>query len=65
MNNTLVLITFDENSSYAIQNRVLAILLGDAVPSKLVGTTDSAYYNHYSDIATVSANWDLHTLGRW
>lgn len=65
MKNTLVLITFDENSSYAIQNRVLAILLGDAVPAHLVGTTDSNFYNHYSEIATVEANWDLHTLGRW
>ncbi|KAF3765703.1 phosphoesterase-domain-containing protein [Cryphonectria parasitica EP155] len=65
MNNTLVLVTFDETSTYAIQNRVLAILLGDAVPESLVGTTDSNYYNHYSEIATVEANWDLHTLGRW
>ncbi|KUI55240.1 putative acid phosphatase [Cytospora mali] len=65
MKNTLVLVTFDENSSYAIQNRVLAILLGDAVPSNLVGTTDSNFYNHYSEIATVEANWDLNTLGRW
>lgn len=61
----LVLITFDENSSYALTNRVLAILLGDAIPSELVGSTDSSFYNHYSEIATVSANWDLHTLGRW
>lgn len=65
MKNTLVLITFDENSSYAMQNRVLAILLGDAVPSHLIGTTDSTFYNHYSEIASVEANWDLHTLGRW
>lgn len=65
MNNTLVLITFDENHSYAQQNRVVGILLGDAVPSHLVGTKDTAYYNHYSEIATVQANWDLHTLGRW
>lgn len=65
MNNTLVLVTFDENSSYTIQNRVLAILLGDAVPSDLIGSTDSNFYNHYSEIATVEANWDLHTLGRW
>lgn len=65
MKNTLVLITFDENSSYALQNRVLAILIGDAVPSHLVGTTDSNFYNHYSEIATVEANWGLHTLGRW
>lgn len=39
--------------------------MGDAVPSELVGTTDDNFYNHYSEIATVSANWDLHTLGRW
>lgn len=65
MKNTLVLITFDENHTYTTQNRVLAILLGDAVPSNLVGTTDSSFYDHYSEIATVEANWDLHTLGRW
>jgi acid phosphatase len=65
MKNTLVLITFDENHTYTIQNKILGILLGDAVPQHLVGTTDSNYYNHYSEIATVEANWDLHTLGRW
>ncbi|KAI1844428.1 hypothetical protein JX266_009315 [Neoarthrinium moseri] len=65
MKNTLVLVTFDENETYSIQNRILGILLGDAVPSKLVGTTDDHYYNHYSEISTVSANWDLHTLGRF
>ena len=65
MKRTLVLITFDENHTYSTQNRVLAILLGDAVPSDLVGTTDSSFYDHYSEIATVEANWDLHTLGRW
>ncbi|KAH8901975.1 phosphoesterase [Coniochaeta sp. PMI_546] len=65
MDNTLVLVTFDENSSYAKQNRILGILLGDAVPANLVGTTDDNFYNHYSEIATVEANWGLHTLGRW
>ncbi|PQE12836.1 acid phosphatase protein [Rutstroemia sp. NJR-2017a BBW] len=65
MQNTLVLITFDENETYSIQNRVFSVLLGDAVPSSLAGTTDAAYYNHYSSIATVEANWDLHTLGRF
>ncbi|KAL7627211.1 hypothetical protein AAE478_003987 [Parahypoxylon ruwenzoriense] len=65
MKNTLVLVTFDENETYRIQNRVLAILLGDAVPANLVGTTDNTYYNHYSELATVQANWDLRTLGRW
>lgn len=65
MQKTLVLITFDENHTYTIKNNVLAILLGDAVPKNLVGTTDSNYYNHYSEISTVEANWDLPTLGRW
>jgi len=65
MQNTMVLITFDENETYTIQNRVFSVLLGDAVPQELVGTTDSNYYNHYSEISTVEANWGLYTLGRW
>ncbi|CAJ2510287.1 Uu.00g061870.m01.CDS01 [Anthostomella pinea] len=65
MQNTLVLVTFDENESYSQQNRVMGILVGDAVPAELVGTVDDTYYNHYSEAATVSANWDLHTLGRF
>ena len=35
------------------------------MPKKLVGTSDNNFYNHYSEIATVQANWDLDTLGRW
>lgn len=65
LQNTLVIVTFDENETYAIQNRILALLLGDAVPKHLHGTTDNSFYNHYSEIATVQANWDLPTLGRW
>ncbi|KAL9621672.1 MAG: hypothetical protein Q9160_003925 [Pyrenula sp. 1 TL-2023] len=65
MNNTLVLITFDENHTYTVGNRVLGILLGDAVPEDSVGSTDTNFYNHYSEISTVEANWNLNTLGRW
>jgi acid phosphatase len=65
MNNTLVMVTFDENHTYTKQNRIVGILLGDAVPTELVGTTDNTFYNHYSEISTVQANWGLHTLGRW
>ncbi|THX77992.1 phosphoesterase-domain-containing protein [Aureobasidium pullulans] len=65
MANTLILVTFDENHTYTSSNRVLGMLLGDAVPKKLIGTTDPQYYNHYSEISTVEANWNLHTLGRW
>jgi acid phosphatase len=43
--------------NYAIQNRVFSVLLGDAVPAELEGTTDDNYYNHYSEISTVEANW--------
>lgn len=64
-NNTLILVTFDENHSYASPNRVFSFLIGGAVPSNKVGTTDSRFYNHYSEISTVEANWDLSTLGRF
>lgn len=59
MQNTLVLITFDENETYSIQNNIFSVLLGDAVPEELVGTIDTNYYNHYSEISTVEANWYL------
>ncbi|KAF2755019.1 phosphoesterase-domain-containing protein [Pseudovirgaria hyperparasitica] len=65
MNKTLVLITFDENHDYTQPNKVLGILLGDVIPSSLVGTTDSTFYDHYSEISTVEANWGLDTLGRF
>lgn len=41
------------------------ILVGSAVPDECVGTTDGSFYNHYSELASVKANWGLHTLGRW
>jgi acid phosphatase len=65
MQNTLVLLTFDEDETYTERNSVFALLLGDAVPAHLAGTSDNTYYNHYSEIATLEFNWDLHTLGRW
>jgi len=65
MQNTAVLITFDENHTYTVGNRVFSILLGDAIPKNLVGTNDAQFYDHYSEISTVEANWGLNTLGRW
>ncbi|EMC94333.1 hypothetical protein BAUCODRAFT_35520 [Baudoinia panamericana UAMH 10762] len=64
MKNTLILVTFDENHTYSLANRVFSFLLGGAVSGK-AGTKDSNFYNHYSEIATVEANWWLNTLGRW
>ncbi|KAE9370696.1 phosphoesterase-domain-containing protein [Stipitochalara longipes BDJ] len=63
MNNTLVLLTFDESETYTNNNQVFSILLGDAVPASSHGTTDSKSYNHYSQMATVENNWSLGNLG--
>ncbi|TDZ24507.1 Acid phosphatase [Colletotrichum orbiculare MAFF 240422] len=63
---TLVYVTWQANGQNAsARNHVAGILLGSAVPRSLVGTTDDAYYNHYSELSSVQANWGLHTLGRW
>ena len=80
MNNTLVIISkceisfsenkltfadFDEGETYTIGNRVMSILLSDILPTELANTTDDTFYTHYSVIASIEANWDLHHLGRW
>ncbi|KAJ5757290.1 phosphoesterase-domain-containing protein [Penicillium nucicola] len=64
MNNTMVLLTFDEDG-YVENNRVFSVLVGGAVPDHLKGTKDDTFYTHYSSIASVSANWGLPSLGRW
>ncbi|KAH9016765.1 hypothetical protein EDB85DRAFT_2295072 [Lactarius pseudohatsudake] len=45
-------------------NRILAILLGGAVPESARGTVDSTYYTHYSSLSTAEANWGFGSLGR-
>jgi acid phosphatase len=65
MNNTLVLLTFDESEEDAQPNKIYAILLGGAIPSSLKGTIDSTFYTHFSTLSTVSVNWGLPSLGRW
>ena len=65
MKDNLVLLTFDEDSTYKKDNRIFSILVGGAVPEHLQGTRDDTFYTHYSSIATVSANWGLPSLGRW
>lgn len=63
---TLVYITWQANGQDGTaRNHVAGMLLGSAVPAALVGTNDTAYYNHYSELSSVEANWGLHTLGRW
>ncbi|KAI9308620.1 phosphoesterase family-domain-containing protein [Cunninghamella echinulata] len=60
---TLILVTFDENSTYSIRNKVWSLLFG-AIPKHLQGTTDSTYYTHFSALNTVEKNWNLGSLGR-
>ncbi|KAI0968104.1 phosphoesterase family-domain-containing protein [Xylaria arbuscula] len=61
---TLIILTFDESENYLAENRVFSVLLGNAVPSSKVGTTDSTAYNHYSLTKTVEDNWALGNLGQ-
>lgn len=58
---------FDESGGGTglVPNRVDSVLLGNAVPADRIGTADGNFYTHYSEIATVEANWGLHTLGRY
>ncbi len=65
MNNTLIVLTFDEDETYTVGNRVFTILLGGAIPSSLKGTKDNTFYTHYSMLSTVEQNWGLPSLGRW
>jgi acid phosphatase len=65
MENTLILLTFDEIESKTEANKVFSILLGGAIPDSLKGTKDNTFYNHYSTLSTVSVNWGLPSLGRW
>jgi acid phosphatase len=65
MNNTLVLLTYDESETYSKPNRIVSLLLGDSIPNELKGTTDSTYYTHYSIMSTIENNWGLPNLGRY
>lgn len=65
MNNTLVVLTFDEDETYPDHNTMYTVLLGGAIPISLHNTSDNTFYNHYSMISTVSVNWGLPSLGRW
>ncbi|KAF8129270.1 phosphoesterase family-domain-containing protein [Boletus edulis] len=61
---TLILLTFDENGSYNINNQVYSLLLGGVIPQSLWNTTDDTFYTHYSTLSTVQNNWGLGNLGR-
>ncbi|KAL4976043.1 phosphoesterase family-domain-containing protein [Aspergillus desertorum] len=62
---TLILLTFDENDTYELGNKIFSFLLGGAVPKHLIGKEDDTFYTHYSIISSLSANFGLPSLGRW
>ncbi|KAJ4422176.1 hypothetical protein N0V82_003145 [Gnomoniopsis sp. IMI 355080] len=64
INRTLIVLTWDECENYLLENRVLALLLGSAVPDSLIGTTDSTEFSHYSLSKTAQDNWGLGSLGK-
>ncbi|KAL2069569.1 hypothetical protein VTL71DRAFT_14248 [Oculimacula yallundae] len=64
MQNTLILLTFDETENYLSKNKVFSVLLGDAVPANLHGTKNDTAYTHYSIMKTVENNWNLGNLGQ-
>lgn len=64
--NALVYVTWQANGDAGGErNHVAGIVTGSALPKHLVGERDDNFYNHYSELSTVEANWGLHTLGRW
>ncbi|APA12491.1 hypothetical protein SS1G_03900 [Sclerotinia sclerotiorum 1980 UF-70] len=65
MNDTLVVLTWDENNEDDEENKMFAILLGGAIPPAFKNTTDNTFYNHYSMLSTIELNWGLPSLGRW
>ena len=56
---------FDENDTKGEQNRVDIVLLENGVPKEVIGAQDDTSYSHYSEIATIEANWNLRTFGRY
>ncbi|TAQ88202.1 hypothetical protein B7494_g3472 [Chlorociboria aeruginascens] len=65
MNKTLILLTYDESETYSEPNKIVSLLLGDAIPSNLKGTSDDTLYTHYSILSTLENNWNLPNLGRY
>ncbi|KAI1186403.1 phosphoesterase family-domain-containing protein [Nemania serpens] len=62
---TLVQLTYDEAEDYSQPNRIVSLLLGNAIPQKLKGSTDDTFYTHFSILSTLENNWKLPNLGRF
>ncbi|KAI2615138.1 putative acid phosphatase Pho610 [Hypoxylon sp. NC1633] len=62
---TLIQLTYDETEDYSGPNRIVSLLLGNAVPDSLKGSEDDTFYTHFSILSTVERNWELSNLGRF
>ncbi|KAI0004791.1 putative acid phosphatase Pho610 [Xylariaceae sp. FL0662B] len=62
---TLVQLTYDETEDYSEPNRIVSLLLGNAIPDSLKGSKDDTFYTHFSILSTTEHNWDLPNLGRF
>ncbi|KAI1820939.1 phosphoesterase family-domain-containing protein [Xylaria intraflava] len=62
---TLIQLTYDESEDYSKPNHIVSLLLGNAVPKHLQGSTDDTFYTHYSILSTMQNNWKLPNLGRF
>lgn len=62
---TLIQLTYDETEDYSQPNRIVSLLLGNAVPAAQKGSEDDTFYTHFSLLSTVEHNWELPNLGRY
>lgn len=62
---TLIQLTYDETEDYSKPNRIVSLLLGNAVSDNLKGSEDDTFYTHFSIPSTMEHNWDLASLGRF
>ena len=62
---TLIQLTYDETEDYAEPNRIVSLLLGNAVSESQKGSEDDTFYTHFSILSTVEHNWELPNLGRY
>ncbi|RJE23997.1 acid phosphatase [Aspergillus sclerotialis] len=63
MENTLIIVTFDENDIFAEENwgtpnLIYTVLLGNDT-LQCYNCQDQQFYNHFSQIVTLEKNWDL------
>ncbi|CEP08206.1 hypothetical protein [Parasitella parasitica] len=62
--NTMFVLTFDEDDGASDNNKVLTVLFGPDFHPKSKSNKDNTKYTHYSLLKTIEDNWDLGDLGQ-